>query len=223
MEANKLYINKEYEKALEKYLEIEKTNNVSKSLYLNIGNTYFRQNNYAQAILYYNRGLLLSPNDASLINNLKVSKARLKGEAYSVPDFFLYSGLKKISHIFSPNQWRILSIILIVIASVIFIFYYYSYNKKLIFLISFIFVLLLFVSTIFNGIYREKEFTNKNFAIVISNNVVGKEYPEANAADKTSIFKGQKVKIINRESSWIEVKAEDGKQMWIEKSSVIII
>ncbi|MDD2488652.1 MAG: tetratricopeptide repeat protein [Bacteroidales bacterium] len=220
---NSLFNDKKYDQALKTYLTIEKQNKFSADLYYNIGNTYFRLNDYANSILYYERGLRLKPNNNNIENNLKVAKARLKGDVYIVPDFFLKRWWRTISNLFIPSTWMIVSIILLISSCLIFVFYYFSFEKKIILFYSFLFSILLFSVSVFAGFNRQNTIQSKNYAIVFDNNSSGKDSPDINSTDKIKIYKGQKVKIVEKANTWIKVKTEDGKEAWIESKSVIVI
>jgi hypothetical protein len=72
--ANRAYDNKDYEAALNGYLELEKSNNISAPLYFNTGNCYFRQGKLGYAILYYLRAKRLSPRDDDIAANLAFAR-----------------------------------------------------------------------------------------------------------------------------------------------------
>lgn len=220
---NAFFNNKNYEQALKTYLMIESKDKVSSDLYYNIGNTYFRLNDYTNSILYYERGLKLKPNDENLNINLRVAKSRLKGDVYIIPDFFLIKWWKAISNIFIPSTWTIMSIILLIVSSVIFVFYYFSFNKKIVLFYCFILSLLLLITSVFAGFSKENTMHSKSYAIVFDNQTYGKDSPDINSTDKIRIYKGQKIKIIDKNNDWIKVKTEDGKEAWIENKDVVII
>ncbi|MDZ7613015.1 MAG: tetratricopeptide repeat protein [Flavobacteriaceae bacterium] len=71
VEANKLYQNENTpEEALQVYADIEKQNIVSYELYYNIANTYYKTNQVAESIYYYEKALQLKPNDEDVLFNL---------------------------------------------------------------------------------------------------------------------------------------------------------
>ena len=222
-EGNRQFKNKEYELALKSYLSIEKQNIFSTELYYNIGNTYFRLNDYTNSILYYERGLRLNPNDENLNTNLKVAKARLKSDIYVVPSFFLVRWWNNISNLFTPYWWTIVSIALLLIACILFILYYFSFDKKVLLFYSLLLSLLLFITSCFAGYTRQIQLHSKNQAIVFGEQTVGKDSPDKNSSDKIKILRGQKIKIVDKEDNWIKVKMEDGKEAWIESQEVVII
>lgn len=222
-EGNKQFKNKEYELALKSYLSIEKQNIFSSELYYNIGNTYFRLNDYTNSILYYERGLRLNPNDEDLKTNLKVAKARLKGDVYIVPDFFLVRWWSNIINLFTPSWWGFVSVVLLLVSCTLFILYYFSFDKKVLLFYSLLLSLIIFITSCFAGYTRQTQLSSKNQAIVFGEQTVGKDSPDKNSSDKMKILKGQKIKIVDKEDKWIRVKTEDGKEAWIESKDIVII
>jgi tetratricopeptide (TPR) repeat protein len=220
---NKYFSNKEYELALKNYLAIENKKAFSVELYYNIGNTYFRLNEYANSILYYERGLKLDPKNKNLNLNLKVAKSRLKGEVYIVPNFFLINWKNSIANLFTPNIWKLISILLLTACGVVFVIYYFSINQKTILFYCFILLTLLFSISIFSGFTRQNQINDKAHAIVFGDRTIGKDSPEENSSDKIKMFKGQKIRIIDKDNNWVKVKTEDGKEAWIEDKDIIII
>lgn len=222
-EGNKQFKNKEYELALKSYLSIEKQNIFSSELYYNIGNTYFRLNDYTNSILYYERGLKLDPNNEDLNTNLKIAKARLKSDIYIIPNFFLVRWWNNIINLFTPYGWAIVSITLLLITCILFIFYYFSFDKKVLLFYALILSILILITSCFAGYTRQNELNSKNQAIVFGEQTIGKDSPDKNSSDKMKILKGQKIKIVDKEDSWIRVKTEDGKEAWIESKDVVLI
>ena len=62
---------------------------------------------------------------------------------------------------------------------------------------------------------------NNNFAIIIGKETVVYSAPFLNKAIKQSIFfSGNKVKVIQKTDSWIEVSSFDGRKGWIQAQHV---
>lgn len=64
------YEKMDYDQALADYLQLDEAGYVSASLYFNIGNCYFKQDEPGYAILYYMRAQRLDPNDEDVASNL---------------------------------------------------------------------------------------------------------------------------------------------------------
>ena len=59
--ANEAYGQEDYIKAIELYEQTLREQGVSSDLYYNLGNAYYKHNEFAKAILNYERALLLNP------------------------------------------------------------------------------------------------------------------------------------------------------------------
>ena len=65
-EADVAYTKEDYITAIELYEGILENNGESAAIYYNLGNSYYKAGKIAQAILNYERALLLSPADADI-------------------------------------------------------------------------------------------------------------------------------------------------------------
>ena len=67
-----------FEEAAEIYEELIQTSGPSADLYYNLANCYHRLGALVQARLYYERALILDPNDSSIMNNLEMLTLQLE-------------------------------------------------------------------------------------------------------------------------------------------------
>lgn len=212
--ANKAYLEQDYETALQQYKKIE-SQNVSAELYFNIANTYFRMSDYVNSTLYYEKALKLSPNNEVYQINNKISKTRLMGDVYKIPDFFLVSWFKAMYNLFTPITWAILSIFLLLVSAVLFFIYYFSYDKKVLFFYLMLVFFFLTITSIGLGIARQNAIHSQNYAIIV-------EIPE-NQDKKQKLFRGQKVEVKEIQLDKVRLETEDGKEIWLPKDNIKII
>ena len=66
------YEKKEYAQAIIHYNEIQDLGLYSSDLYYNIGNCYYKLQQNAEAVLYYEKALKLNPSDEDALFNLKL-------------------------------------------------------------------------------------------------------------------------------------------------------
>jgi tetratricopeptide (TPR) repeat protein len=95
--ANQLYKDGNYENALNTYLEVAGSGQVSGDLYYNMGNACYRLKMTGHAILYYERARAFIPRDADLDFNLRYVKKLTKDEIETPVDI--------ISSIFFWNSY----------------------------------------------------------------------------------------------------------------------
>ncbi len=221
-EAKSAYERKDFGTAIEIYLKSsEVTPNAE--IYHAIANTYFRMSDYANAILYYERAIRLSPNDQTLITNYKVCRSRLMGEVYVMPDFFLLRWIDNMSKWFSPLTWAIIFCVLLFGACGCFFVYYFSSEHKVLLFYLSLALFILSLSSFGLGSHRQNTIHSEDYAIVFSADIPLKENLSDNTDSRTKLFKGQKVKIEERSGEQLRVKTEDGKEGWIDKNVVKII
>ncbi|MBQ0115442.1 MAG: tetratricopeptide repeat protein [Bacteroidales bacterium] len=108
-QATQAYDNEAYNKALEIYLEQEKTATSSRLCY-NIGNTYYRLKDNAHAILYYERALLLDPSNSDARFNLEFTREKAAISENSGETFFSQYIDSMVSHV-SSNAWTVVAVL----------------------------------------------------------------------------------------------------------------
>ncbi|MEX0315389.1 MAG: tetratricopeptide repeat protein, partial [Allomuricauda sp.] len=72
--ATEQYNEGEYTKAIESYERILENGEHSAELYFNLGNCYYKLNAIGPSIFYYEKALLLKPNDSEILNNLSYAQ-----------------------------------------------------------------------------------------------------------------------------------------------------
>ena len=68
-EANTMYNEGKYAEAIDTYTKILNNDYHSPELYFNLANAHYKLNNIAPSIYYYEKALMLSPNDSEIENN----------------------------------------------------------------------------------------------------------------------------------------------------------
>ena len=90
-----------------------------------MGNCYYKINDVANAILFYERSILINPADEDVRNNLQMVRNSLIDDIDQVPESFFISKLNSISALYSYNTWGIFSIVLSFVFLGLFIVYYF--------------------------------------------------------------------------------------------------
>jgi tetratricopeptide (TPR) repeat protein len=96
---NKDYTDGLYHNAIEDYLKVLGNGYESPELYFNLGNAYFKANDLASAILYYEKAKKLKPNDPDVNFNLHIANSRIVDKIDPVPQM----GLVKCGFVHTPG------------------------------------------------------------------------------------------------------------------------
>ena len=88
-QAEEFYREGKYNEAAEIYRKLRASGMESAILYYNLGNCYYKLGENTQAILNYERALLLDPSDASARYNLKMAQQAIVDKIEVLPELFL--------------------------------------------------------------------------------------------------------------------------------------
>ena len=122
-EGNALYNQGNYTKAIEKYTSIINNGSESAELYYNLGNAYYKINDIANSIFYFEKSLLLDPNNNETKNNLSFSQNMTIDRIESIPINQLSKFILSFINLVDYNTWLLISIIFEFLAFTVFSVY----------------------------------------------------------------------------------------------------
>lgn len=219
--ANNEYAKGNYQAAIGLYQQIIKSNKVAPELYYNLGNAYFKTNNFPLAILYFEKAKRLNPTDEDIDYNIKVVNNKIIDKIDIVPELFYIRWWRTISSLNTANGWAILSIVSITSLLILVGLYLFSNRiiiRKLCFSLSFLLVVTtaLFINFAF---MQQGLITNSKEAIIFTPTVSVKSSPDINSVDLFVIHEGTKVEINDNIGEWSEIKIANGSKGWIKKDN----
>jgi hypothetical protein len=225
VQANTFYANGQYTDAIRVYAEIEATDNVSPALYFNMGNACFKQNELANAILYYERALRLSPADAAIAYNLEMAQLRTLDRVDAVPEFFLFTWVRNLRRLAGADTWAMLSLCLVAATLLCLSGFFFIRSvrlRKLSFFAAVACVLLMAGSITFAA-FQRADLADRSEAIVFPAVVTVKSAPDNTGKDLFILHEGAKVTIIDELAGWQNIRLRDGKEGWIEAGNTVRI
>lgn len=222
VEANKLYQQEAYERALEIYEQIEAQQIVSSDLFYNIGNVNYKLNKVAPAIYYYEKALQLNPSHEDASFNLGFAQRMALDNIEPLPKTFLQKFRDAIILKLTYNLWAWVGVILLFLFAVLFLMYHFAYSsarKRLYFVSSLVSVFLALVSIAFA--YRNYHYVlNTNYAIVFVQQADVKTAPTNSSAVNFELHEGTKVQVLESLDNWNKIKIADGKEGWILTNAI---
>jgi len=220
--ANEAHRNTYYEEALSGYHQIDSLGFQSTDLYYNLGNTYYKLNQIAPSIFYYEKALLLDPNNEDAKQNLAFAQRMTIDAFEKLPKSLFQKFNESIIYPINYNTWAWISILLAFLLSTCFLLYYFSYNtnkKRLFFTISLVSIGLFLISLSF--VIKAKHYAiNNKPAIVFSQKISVKSEPSTSASEAFELHEGTKIQILETIDVWYKIKIPDGKIGWLKKENV---
>lgn len=223
--ADSAYIRGEYATAIQIY-EALLEEGVSPVVYYNLGNSYYKSEEIAKAILNYERALLLDPGNGDIRANLEIARAKTVDKEEIVPELFFITWGKSMLNLLSVDGWAKLgatSFILMLGMVALFLFGRSSLLKKISFGLGLFLLLLVVVTNSFASI-QKKKLIKRDTAIVMTPSVTIRSTPSESGTSLFILHEGKKVTIKdNTMSEWKEIVLEDGKVGWIATKEIEII
>lgn len=220
-DADSAFILADYHTAIMIYESILATRGVSATLYMNLGNAYYKTDNISKAILNYERAYLLNPSDHNIRFNLELARTKTVDRIVQKNELFITVWIKKLIASLNINQWAWLTIFLFIITLAfvgIFLFSRKIFIRKL----SFVFGCFFFVSSIISYIFATTQKSSLeycDFAIIMAPGVAVRSTPSESGTELYIIHEGRKVRILDDSmKEWVEVELDDSNVGWIPVS-----
>ncbi len=224
-EADKAYAQEEYQRAAQMYEQLLKKG-VSSDLYYNLGNSYYRMDNITQAVLNYERALLLSPGDHDIRINLQLARSKTIDKIVPESEMFFVTWYRSLVNLMSVDGWAwtaLLSLVAAIILALLYLFAGSIAIRKVGFFGALLFVLVFAFSNLFAW-QQKSALTNRKGAIIIRSAVPVKSTPAKNGTDLFILHEGTKVTITDGSmKGWKEIRVGDGKEGWLETNQIEII
>lgn len=223
--ANGLYKDGKFEKALERYQQIEAANQVSSELFYNMANCYYKLNKVGPTIYYYEKALLLNPLNEDAKNNLAFAKLltidAIEALPVSIFERFDSKFVKKLSY----TQWAWVSVVFAFMVSIFFLCFYFAVTpryKRTYFVMSglsaLIFILSLSIS------FKEYDYAKKTvFGIIYAEKTTIKNAPSLSGDDVFTLHEGTKVTVLDSVDNWKKIKLADGNVGWISNDELKLL
>ena len=219
------YMRNDYASAIQIY-ESLLTKGEAAEIYYNLGNSYYKTDDIAKAILNYERALLLQPGNADVRANLEIARSKTIDQVVSVPDIFFVTWTKSLINCLSVDAWAKLGVAFFILLLVSFSLFFFSKQivwKKSGFIAGIVFLIFVVLSNVFAS-EQKTELMNRNNAIILSPSVTVRSTPSESGTCLFVLHEGHKIEIKdNSMREWKEIRLEDGKVGWVPASAIEVI
>lgn len=220
--ANDLYTQEKFTEAIDVYNQLLMTNLESPEVYYNLGNAYFKTNQFPKAILNYERAKLLSPEDEDINFNLQVANQRVVDAIQELPGIFIVRWWNSLVNSQTTDTWALVSIIAFVLFLTLAGLYFFARSGD-IRRIAFWTASVLFAFSMMSWSFaaqQKSRLVDHEYAIVMQPTVTVKSSPSEKGTNLFVVHEGLKVKVIDRLGDWLEVKLADGNKGWLLMESI---
>lgn len=222
--AQNYFMQSRYDESLQLYDSIIKLGYSSTDLYYNVGNCYYRTNDLANSIYYYEKALILDPSNEDAEFNLKIANQQLKQNIEPVPVPFYTEWGTSILNIMSSDAWTIFNIVVLVLLMAGIAVYLFIDNitfQKTGFAVAAV-CLVLFVFTAVCAYKSSTVITDNKYAIVFEQSMVMSS-PNSDAVNSFEICEGLKVSVTDSANNMYNIKLADGKEGWIKAADIKLL
>lgn len=211
-QGDEAYAAQNFSEAIRIYESVLAEQGGSLAVYYNLGNAYYRDNQFGKAILNYERALRFDPEDEDSNANLEFVQSKIKDKIPQDEIPFYKRWWKAFAGIFSKDTWGVLGVLTFAGMLLALFFYFFRNDLRKITLttaiICFIFTILANISA-----YSLKNVDNKPEAVILDEMVIIKSSPDESGTELTKVHEGLKVKILDEIKDWVKIEADNGNRV----------
>ena len=225
-QADSAYINNDYANAVYFYEDILANQGESADIYYNLGNSYYKMDNIAKAILNYEKALMLNPGNGDIRFNLELAQSKTVDKVTPMSEVFLVTWMKSLTNTMSEQGWSKLAIASFILTLLGLVLYFFSKKiamKKIGFISALCLMLVCILANVFASSQKSKAQSHSS-AIIMEPSVTVKSTPNEGGTELFILHEGRKVMIKdNTMREWKEIQLEDGNAGWVPASVIEII
>ncbi|BFP41388.1 tetratricopeptide repeat protein [Flavobacteriaceae bacterium GF1] len=223
--ATDAYNEGEYQKAIGFYEDILENGKHSAELYFNLGNCHYKLDEIGPSIYYYEKALLLKPNDSEIKNNLGFAQNMRLDAVEEMPKTAMSRLHDTIVLSLSADQWAYLAIAMIFLFVLGFIIYYILYSatkKRIAFIVANTALFISFFSVAM-GYLAHKSYMAKNPGIIFEREIVVTSEPNERSEKVFALHEGTKVNVLESLEDWHKIRIADGQTGWLPSNSLRLL
>ena len=221
-QGNQSYQDKKYDQAVDDYQKVIDMGFTGRSLYYNLGNSYYRVGKLGLAILFYEKALRISPGDDDVIHNLAIANAKTVDKIDALPRFFIFQWWESALALFSLRGWTNILYALYILLLLSIGAYFFARRtavQRLSVYAGLVSAFLLIVVGVVWGVNVNRTMTVKD-AVVTAPTATVKLSPDPSSNDAFVVHEGLKVRELDKVDTWIRIRLQDGKQGWIQQDEI---
>jgi hypothetical protein len=194
--------------------------------YFQRGNAFYKQCDYAHAMVCYMRAQKSEPLNKDIQHNINITRSKTIDKMPPESNIFFVEWYKGLVMTNTIDNWAMISIVSLIVALLLFLAYLFL-NSIAVRKVSFYACVVLFLTFCFSVFFawnRKYILNTHDTAVVITDAVTIKNLPSAKAPDTAIIHEGTCVRIIDKDmKGWYGIRLSDGREGWIKAAGVELI
>ena len=224
-EADSAYAAGKYEEAISGYSALLKEGE-NAEIYYNLGNSFYKTDRIAPAILNYERALLLEPGSSDIRFNLELARSKTIDKITPESEMFFITWFKGMVDLMGMDGWALVGVVAFALLCVLVLLYLFA-NKVSLKKAGFFGALLMLVVAVLANVFawmQHQDLNVRRGAVVMDSSVVVKGTPDASGTDLFVLHEGTRVDVIDDSmKDWKEIRLADGKVGWMPAKAMEVI
>ena len=216
-QANEAYNEANYGKAVESYMQILDKGQHSAALYYNLGNAYYRLNQVAESIYFFEKAKQLAPENQDIKINSAFAQNMTIDAIEPLPQSQLTLLQTKIFSLLTLDNWSKLTLGLLWLFALSFLGYLFTQStdvKRNLFFLSTAF-LILFIGTFGITFSKDSKSKQTQYAILISKQIDTWSEPNQQGDLLFILHEGTKVQVLDSLAEWQKIRIANGSEGWL--------
>ena len=216
-EAATAYNEGRYEEAAALYEKIIDGGEHSAAVYFNLGNTYYKLNRVAPSIYYYEKALLLDPDDPEIKENLGFAQNMTLDAVEKLPETDINKAYEQVTGVLTYDQWAFLAVlfmVLFVLGMCLYMVFRFPREKRLSFTAGLISLGLMVISLVLAYV-QYRPYTSEQPAIIFAEETAVRTEPNTRSEQAFLLHEGTKVNVLDRLNDWQRIELENGQSGWL--------
>lgn len=230
-EGSNAFRSEKYEDAVKYYETIVEHGSFSAGLHANLGTAHLKLGNIGEAILNFEKSLLIDPRNVASHENIAIARERIEDAISHIPDFIVMAAWRNFVQSIGVSSWLYLhGVFLLVAIGLLFILWWDVPNELFLvirdwkFSIPAVFAAFLFsLFFLFVSMQRAQQLRGVNYGIVMQHESALRNGPDNRSTELLKVSEGSKVRILDHLNEWYKIQLEDKDEGWIETNNIALI
>ncbi len=222
---NKCYSKGEFKGAIESYERITGAGFVNETVYYNLANAFYKNNQIGRAILFYEKARQFAPHDLEILGNLNMARGRIADKVEVAYEPLWLRQFHRFRGLFSLDSETVVTLVLYLAANVLFSIYVLTgkeRTRRYAFRASLILGVLFLVIGASNALRIYESQSNQD-GIILVEKVDVLSGPGTENPTLFSIHEGLKVRVQHELGEWLLISLDNGWSGWVQKMVLGII